>query len=52
MGTEGIAEFDDPRFGARGPSASFKSGGTTSFGVPRFSAATDMAPDPCAREAV
>jgi hypothetical protein len=31
------------KFGARGPSASLRSGGTTNFGVPRFSAATGIA---------
>lgn len=50
-GTEGSAGFEDPKFGVRGPSASFKSGGVTSFGVP-CSAATGMALEPCAREAV
>ena len=52
IGTEGSAGFDDPKFGVRGPSASFKSGGVTSFGVPCCSAATGMALEPCAREAV
>ncbi|PYX38818.1 MAG: hypothetical protein DMG81_10750 [Acidobacteria bacterium] len=51
-GTEGMVGFEDARLGARGPSASFKSGGTTSLGVPRLSAATGMAPEPCARDAV
>ena len=41
-GTDGIVG-SAAKFGARGPSASFRSGGTTSFGVPRFSAATGMA---------
>ena len=51
-GTEGSAGFEDPKFGVRGPSASFKSGGVTSFGVPCRSGATGMAFAPCAREAV
>jgi len=49
-GTEGIAGLEEASFGARGPSANFKSGGTTSFGVPRFSAATGIAEEPCDRE--
>jgi hypothetical protein len=51
IGTDGSAGFD-PKFGARGPAASFKSGGVTSFGVPCCSAATGMALEPRAREAV
>ena len=51
-GTDGIAGFDGPRFGVRGPSASFKSGGVTNFGAPCCSAATGIALDPCARAAV
>jgi hypothetical protein len=49
-GTDGMAGFEDARFGARGPSANFKSGGTTSFGAPRCSAATGIASCPCARD--
>jgi len=41
-GTDGMVG-SAARFGARGPSANFRSGGTTNFGVPRFSAATGMA---------
>ena len=51
-GTDGIAGFDGPRLGVRGPSASFKSGGVTNFGAPCCSAATGIALDPCARAAV
>jgi hypothetical protein len=41
-GTDGMVG-SAARFGARGPSASLRSGGTTSFGVARFSAATGIA---------
>ncbi len=46
-GTDGMVGLEDARFGARGPSANFKSGGTTSLGVPLFSAATGNALAPC-----
>jgi hypothetical protein len=50
-GTVGMVGFEDARFGVRGPSANFRSGGTTSLGVPLFSAATGIALEPCERDA-
>lgn len=41
-GTDGRLELT-VKSGARGPSASFRSGGTTNFGIPRLSGATGMA---------
>ena len=50
-GTGGIAGWA-ARSGARGPTANFRSGGTTSFGVPRFSAATGIAFVVCDEDAI